>query len=97
VTQPLDTVLIEISARASTPRAAQALADAWVQALKSQVDSVENPTGAADEDGRKVDHAANLAAALSLRDRKDSSTAYYDAYYGRAVRPSRLRPRPPAG
>ena len=49
VTQPLDTVLIKISARADSPRAAQALADAWVQALKRQVDQVENPTGAASQ------------------------------------------------
>jgi capsular exopolysaccharide synthesis family protein len=45
VSQPLDTVLIKVSARASTPRAAQQLADAWVQALKQQVDQVENPSG----------------------------------------------------
>ena len=45
VSQPLDTVLIKISARASTPRSAQQLADAWVQALKQQVDQVENPSG----------------------------------------------------
>jgi len=49
VTQPLDTVLIKVSARAATPRAAQQLADAWVQALKTQVDSVENPTGASSQ------------------------------------------------
>ena len=48
VTQPLDTVLIKISARASTPREAQQLADAWVAALKRQVDAVENPSGKAD-------------------------------------------------
>ncbi|HEV7146604.1 MAG TPA: polysaccharide biosynthesis tyrosine autokinase [Pedococcus sp.] len=47
VTQPLDTVLIKVSARGSTPRAAQQLADAWVQALKTQVDQVENPTHSA--------------------------------------------------
>jgi capsular exopolysaccharide synthesis family protein len=45
VTQPPDTVLIRVSARASTPREAQQLADAWVRALKQQVDQVENPTG----------------------------------------------------
>ena len=43
--QPLDTVLIKISARAATPRDAQQLADAWVAALKRQVDAVENPSG----------------------------------------------------
>jgi capsular exopolysaccharide synthesis family protein len=45
VTQPLDTVLIKVSARASSPREAQQLADAWVRALKHQVDQVENPGG----------------------------------------------------
>ena len=45
VNQPLDTVLIRISARAATPRDAQQLADAWVAALKRQVDAVENPSG----------------------------------------------------
>jgi capsular exopolysaccharide synthesis family protein len=45
VTQPPDTVLIKISARASSPREAQRLADAWVRALKHEVDQVENPTG----------------------------------------------------
>ncbi len=49
VSQPLDTVLIKISARASTPRAAQQLADAWVQALKQQVDQVENPSGSSSQ------------------------------------------------
>ncbi|WP_195908154.1 polysaccharide biosynthesis tyrosine autokinase [Nostocoides sp. HKS02] len=49
VTQPLDTVLIKVSARADTPRAAQALADAWVEAVKTQVDAVENPSGAASQ------------------------------------------------
>lgn len=47
VAQPLDTVLIKISARASMPREAQQLADAWVAALKRQVDAVENPSGKA--------------------------------------------------
>jgi capsular exopolysaccharide synthesis family protein len=45
VSQPLDTVLIKVSARASSPREAQQLADAWVRALKQQVDQVENPAG----------------------------------------------------
>lgn len=45
VSQPLDTVLIKISARAATPVSAQQLADAWVQALAKQVDQVENPSG----------------------------------------------------
>jgi capsular exopolysaccharide synthesis family protein len=47
VKQPLDTVLIKVSARASTPRDAQQLADAWVAALARQVAAVENPGGKA--------------------------------------------------
>lgn len=43
VTQPLDTVLIKVSARASSPRDAQQLADAWVNALKGQVAAIEDP------------------------------------------------------
>lgn len=43
VEQPLDTVLIKITARASTPEGAQELADAWVTALASQVEEIENP------------------------------------------------------
>lgn len=49
VKQPLDTVLLKISARASTPREAQQLADAWVAALARQVQAVENPTGKAEQ------------------------------------------------
>jgi capsular exopolysaccharide synthesis family protein len=54
VTQPMDTVLIKISARASTPRDAQQLADAWVAALARQVQAVENPTGKAEQSLRIV-------------------------------------------
>jgi capsular exopolysaccharide synthesis family protein len=54
VTQPPDTVLIKIGARASTPRAAQELADAWVRALKHEVDQVENPNGTATQALRVV-------------------------------------------
>ncbi len=43
VDQPLDTVLIKITARASTPIEAQQLADAWVKALAAQVAQVEDP------------------------------------------------------
>jgi capsular exopolysaccharide synthesis family protein len=47
VDQPLDTVLIKITARASTPLGAQRLANAWVTALADQVAVIENPTGKA--------------------------------------------------
>ena len=45
VSQPIDTVLIKISARAASPVEAQRLADAWVRALSAQVDRMENPSG----------------------------------------------------
>lgn len=47
VEQPLDTVLIKITARASSPVEARNLADAWVTALASQVAKIEDPTGRA--------------------------------------------------
>jgi capsular exopolysaccharide synthesis family protein len=42
VSQPQDTVLVKINARAPTRSAAQALADAWVNALSVEAYSVEN-------------------------------------------------------
>ncbi len=44
VSQPLDTVLIDISARGSSPEAAQHLADAWVTALSEQIAQLEGTT-----------------------------------------------------
>jgi capsular exopolysaccharide synthesis family protein len=45
VDQPLDTVLIKISAEADSPAAAQRLADAWIRALSVRVAEIENPAG----------------------------------------------------
>ena len=45
VTQPRNTVLLKITANASTPQEAQQLADAWVRALAAQVQGIENPQG----------------------------------------------------
>ena len=45
VEQPSDTVLIEITARATSPIGAQQLADAWVSALADQVREIEDPRG----------------------------------------------------
>lgn len=45
ITQPTDTVLINVSANGSTPEAASQLADAWVRALAAQVAAIENPDG----------------------------------------------------
>ncbi|MEJ3404866.1 polysaccharide biosynthesis tyrosine autokinase [Rathayibacter sp. YIM 133350] len=41
VSQPLDTVLIEVTAQAGTPTGASALADAWIAALAAEVKSIE--------------------------------------------------------
>ncbi|QIK75347.1 polysaccharide biosynthesis tyrosine autokinase [Nocardioides piscis] len=49
VFQPPETVLIRVTARASTPKSAQGLADAWVRALADQVDEIENPSGRSKE------------------------------------------------
>jgi len=43
VEQPIDTVLLKITAEAPTPREAQLLADAWVSALADQVKEIEAP------------------------------------------------------
>jgi capsular exopolysaccharide synthesis family protein len=43
VVQPPDTVLLKITAKSSSPREAQRLANAWVSALSAQVDEIENP------------------------------------------------------
>lgn len=45
VEQPIDTVLIKVTARAGSPREAQQLADAWIAALAEQVDRIEDPRG----------------------------------------------------
>lgn len=50
VEQPIDTVLIKITARADSPESARALADAWVRALSTRVDELENP-GNSDQPG----------------------------------------------
>lgn len=44
-TQPEDTVLIRLTAEAASPAEAQALADAWIVALQSEVAKIENPGG----------------------------------------------------
>ena len=45
VEQPIDTVVIKITARSGTPAGARDLADAWVAALAAQVRSIEDPEG----------------------------------------------------
>ena len=45
VEQPIDTVLIKVTARAATPLEAQQLADAWIAALAGQVAQIEDPNG----------------------------------------------------
>ena len=43
VAQPVDTVLLKITARGATPQEARDLADAWVKALATEVESIEAP------------------------------------------------------
>ena len=45
VVQPTDTVLLQITAHAASPKAAQSLANAWVHALAHQVQRIEDPSG----------------------------------------------------
>ena len=45
VEHPVDTVSIKVTARAGAPDRAQALADAWVSALATQVAEIEDPGG----------------------------------------------------
>lgn len=51
VEQPVDTVLLKITARAGSPKLAQRLADAWVRALAAQVKQIEAPGEAHVPDG----------------------------------------------
>ncbi len=44
VDQPLNTVLINITARSGSPMQAQQLADAWVRALSTRIAELEDPT-----------------------------------------------------
>jgi len=55
VSQPTDTVLITVDARASTPESAQALANAWVKALAAEVQSIESGGSSTTGDGLHVD------------------------------------------
>jgi len=45
VSQPLDTVIIQITAQSTSPEGARALADAWVDALAQRVADVEHAKG----------------------------------------------------
>ncbi|KRE55075.1 polysaccharide biosynthesis tyrosine autokinase [Phycicoccus sp. Soil748] len=78
VTQPVDTVLLKISARAATPRGAQQLADAWVAALARQVQAVENPTGKAAQALRVVpiESAALPASPVSPNTRRNLALGF---------------------
>ncbi|MDO9454965.1 polysaccharide biosynthesis tyrosine autokinase [Nocardioides sp.] len=62
VEQPVDTVLIKITARSSSPVQAQRLADAWIRALAARVAELEDPrgTGAAGVVGVEPVEAAAL-------------------------------------
>lgn len=72
VEQPVDTVLLKITATASSPKLAQELADAWVAALAKEVDTIENPTGSSKSVAPRVvpvEAAALPGAPISPRTR----------------------------
>jgi len=54
VDQPLNTVLLKITARGGTPRDAQTLADAWVAALAKRVAAIEDPGGSSQDGTPRV-------------------------------------------
>ena len=66
VTQPPDTVIIQITARAGSAEGAQQLADAWVAALAQRVSDVESAEGTEDGDAGgmriEVSESAELPA-----------------------------------
>lgn len=45
VTNPSDTVLMKVSAEASSPTGARDLAEAWLRGIAQQIQTLENPTG----------------------------------------------------
>lgn len=62
VEQPTDTVLIKITAEASTPEGARRLADAWVVALDQRVRDLEGTKG---KDGMRVEVSSQAALPTS--------------------------------
>ena len=102
VSQPLDTVLIKISARAVTPRSAQQLADAWVQALKQQVDQVENPSGSSTQALRivPIESAALPSSPVSPNTTRNIGLGFVGGLLlgtAYAVRAQPARPQAPPG
>ncbi|WP_107773515.1 polysaccharide biosynthesis tyrosine autokinase [Nocardioides sediminis] len=61
--QTPDTVIIQITARSSTPEGAQELADAWVSALAQRVNAVEG----GDKGGRKGDQGMRIEVSESAQ------------------------------
>lgn len=48
VTNPVDTVLLKVSATGPTPTDARDLAESWLRGIASQIQAIENPDAAAD-------------------------------------------------
>ena len=61
VSQPEDTVLIDVAARGSSPQSAQALADAWVRALAAEVHQIESGGSSTTSDGLRLDVYSNAS------------------------------------
>jgi len=76
VEQPVDTVLLKITAKASTPPAAQQLADAWVLEVAHRVTDVENPENLSNATTLQLVpiEAAELPSASGPRQRSRSAS-----------------------
>ncbi|MFW6776029.1 polysaccharide biosynthesis tyrosine autokinase [Nocardioides sp. CPCC 205120] len=76
VEQPVDTVLLKITARASSPELAQGLADAWVTALAAEVEEIENPDAVPDAqvpEVRSIESAALPSSPISPQPMRDGA------------------------
>lgn len=78
VSQPTDTVLVKITARAGSPREAQQLADAWVAALAERVQAIESPNGSPSDGTPRivpVEAAALPSSPVSPRPERNGALA----------------------
>lgn len=77
VEQPLDTSLIEITARSGSPEQAQQLADAWVSALAAEVTEIDGQSSGTPTEGalvlRPIEDAALPSAPVSPRPLRDGA------------------------
>lgn len=61
VSNPLDTAVLKVTASASTPEAAQQLAEAWIAGMSAQIAEIENSGPPASEQADEADTATDAA------------------------------------